>query len=65
MLDAVDEIPDTRKAKPKCLDAGFAFTFSSEEATEHGDSANNLAQRGYRFRSIFLRYSIALIFGFV
>ena len=54
MLAPFDEIPDALKAKPKRLDAGFAVTFSGEEATEHGDLPDNLAQRGRCFRDGFL-----------
>jgi hypothetical protein len=54
MLDPIDEIPDALKAKPKRLDAGFAVRFSGEEATEHGDLPDNLAQRGCCSRDGFL-----------
>ena len=51
MLDPIDKVPDARKAKPQRLDAGFAVAFSGEEATEHSDSADDLAQRGRCFRN--------------
>ena len=54
MLDPFGKIPDALKAKPKRLDAGFAVVFSGEETAEHGDSADDLAQRGSRFREGFL-----------
>jgi hypothetical protein len=50
MLDPFDEIPDALKAEPKRLDAGFAVTFSGEEATEHGDSPDTL-EGGVRVES--------------
>jgi len=54
MLDPFDKIPDALKAKPERLDAGFAIAFSGEETTEHGDSADHLAQRWGCFRDRFL-----------
>ncbi len=54
MFDPFDKIPDALKAKPKRLDAEFSVTFPGEEATEHGDSPDDPAQRGRCFRDGFL-----------
>ena len=53
MLDPFNKVPDTLKAKPERLDAGFAVTLSGEETAKHGDSPDHLAQRGRRFRDGF------------
>jgi hypothetical protein len=58
MFDPFDKIPDALKAKPEALDAGFAVTFPGEEAPEHGDLPDNLAQRGRCFRDGFLGQDI-------
>ena len=54
MFDSVDKIPDARKAEPQRFDARLAVAFSCEETTEHGDSPDDLAQRGRCFRDGFL-----------
>ena len=54
MLDPVDKIPDARKAEPERLDAGLAVPFPGEEAAEHGDSPDHLAQCRSGLRDGFL-----------
>ncbi len=50
MFDALDKIPDALKAEPDGFYTRFAVTFSSEEATEHGDLPDDLADGRRCFR---------------
>jgi hypothetical protein len=43
MLDPLDEIPDALEAQPEGFYVRFAVTFSSEEAAEHGDLPDDVA----------------------
>ena len=46
MLDAPDEVAKSREAQPEGFNAGFAVALTSEEAAEHGDLPNHLAEAG-------------------
>ena len=50
MFDALDKLPDALKAEPEGFYTRFAVTFSSEEATEHGDLPDDLADGRRCFR---------------
>ena len=57
-LNPQDEIPDASQAVPKGFNAGLVITFSSEEAAEHRNLPNDLAQRRRIFGNRFLRQNI-------
>lgn len=46
MFDAPDEVAKSREAQPEGFNAGFAVALASEEAAEHGDLPNHLAEAG-------------------
>ncbi len=50
MFDALDEVSDALEAQPEGFYTRFAVTFSSEEAAEHGDAPDDLADGGRCFR---------------
>ena len=45
-LNSLDEVSEASQALPKGFDAGFAITFSSEEAAEHRNLPNGLSEGG-------------------
>ena len=46
MINSPDEVSESREAQPECLDAGFAVALAAEEAAEHGDPPDHLAEVG-------------------
>ena len=45
-LHPADEVAESGEAQPEGLDAGFAVAFAAEEAAEHGDLPDHLAELG-------------------
>ena len=52
MLHPLDEIAQTLHALPKSFDAWFAIPFHAEEATEHGDLADDFTNCRDRHRRL-------------
>ena len=46
MFHSSDEVSEPREAQPEGLDAGFAIALPAEEAAEHGDVPDHLAEVG-------------------
>ena len=53
-FDASDEVSESREAQPEGFDAGFAVALAAEEAAEHGDLPDHLAEVGRGAGRIFL-----------
>lgn len=57
-LNSLDEVSDANEALPKGFHAGFAIALATEEATEHRNLANDLAQGRWTFGNRFFRQNI-------
>jgi hypothetical protein len=53
-LDSADEVAESCEAQPEGFDAGFAVALAAEEAAEHGDLPDHLAEVGRGAGRLFL-----------